>query len=202
MIEGIEPFYQRIADGMTSALPDMWRHAWMDAIFYDGSVSYYGSYLVGEEEFCTDFETSRDAQKAFREMRALWATAGKMPWCRARFNLYSTGKFDLELSYDDSDENGFARFDEGADLEHHRQRLTRMRLPLQGAVRQVTAGRREVRCPEPARQLIVVVSGGGYAKLARQAADRSRHPNLTRRRGHLRVSSSSCTETGGAEPTT
>src|SRR5216683_6361994 len=130
MIDGIGPFYQRIADGINSALPDVWRLAWMDAIVYDGSVSYYGSYLVGNEELCTDFETNRDAQRAFREMRTLWVKAGKVPWCRARFNLFSTGKFNLQLSYDDSDENGFARFDEDADMEHHRQRLTRQPLPL------------------------------------------------------------------------
>jgi hypothetical protein len=133
MIDGIEPFYQRIADGINAALPDEWRLAWMDAIFYDGSVSYYGSYLADNEDLCTDFETSKDATKAFREMRALWVQAGKTPWCRARFYLFSTGKFRLQLSYDDSDENGFARFDEDSEMEHHNQRLTGKPLPLQGA---------------------------------------------------------------------
>jgi hypothetical protein len=109
----------------------------LDAISYDGCVSYDGSYLVGNEEYCTDFETNRDAERAFREMRALWMKAGKVAWCRARFVLFSTGKFKLQLSYDDSDENGFARFDEDAEMEHSRQRLTRRPLPLYGAAEQI-----------------------------------------------------------------
>jgi hypothetical protein len=137
MIEGIEPYYQRIADGINSALPEVWRLAWMDAIFYDGSVSYYGAYLVSNEEYCTDFDTNRDAERAFREMRGLWLKCGKVPWGRARFNLFSTGKFNLQLSYDDSDENGFARFDEDADMEYHLRRLTHWPLPLQGAADQI-----------------------------------------------------------------
>lgn len=137
MIDGIESYYQRIADGINSSLPDVWRLAWMDAIFYDDGVSYYGSYLVDDVDLCSDFATDRDAERAFREMRALWETAGKTPWCRARFNLFRDGHFRLQLSYDDSDENGFARFDEDADMEHHRQRLTGQPLPLQGAAEQI-----------------------------------------------------------------
>ena len=137
MIDGIEPYYQRIADEIHSALPDVWQLAWMDAIFYDASVSYYGSYLVADEDLCTDFEISMDATRAFRQMRALWTHSGRTPWCRARFNLFSTGKFKLQLSYDDSDDNGFARFDEDSEMEHHNQRLTRKPLPLQGAAEQI-----------------------------------------------------------------
>jgi hypothetical protein len=42
-------------------------------------------------------------------------------------------KFNLELSYDDCDERGFARFDEAAEREGHRQVLAGVPLPLLGA---------------------------------------------------------------------
>ena len=67
------------------------------------------------------------APKAFRVMRTLWIEAGKMPWCRARFNLFSSGKFEPQLSYADSDENAqrvrdvsASQSHDGATVEGHR----------------------------------------------------------------------------------
>jgi len=133
MIEGIEPLYQRIADAITSALPETWHRAWMDAIYYPDNMLYHSSYQATESGECDGIETTRDARRAFDEMRVLFVNTGKVPWGRARFEILSTGKFNLQLSYDDCDERGFARFDEAAEREWHRQVLAGVATSLLGA---------------------------------------------------------------------
>jgi hypothetical protein len=133
MIDGIEPLYQRIADGIVAALPETWDRAWMDAIFYSDHVLYHGCYQSTEGGTCASFPTAEDAEMAFQEMRGLFAAAGKAPWCRVRFEVTSAGQFQLQWSYDDCDDQGFARFDEEAEREWRRQLWTGAPVPLLGA---------------------------------------------------------------------
>jgi hypothetical protein len=66
-------------------------------------------------------------------MRILFVQAGKVPWGRARFEILSSGQFNLQLSYDDCDERGFARFDDEAERRWHKQALAGNPMPLLGA---------------------------------------------------------------------
>jgi hypothetical protein len=132
MIDGIEGFYQRIADSIVPALPEVWHRAWMDAIFYSEHVLFHGSYQESEAGHCQDYMTTRSARRSFEELRESFKRAGRIPWCRARFEMYSTGKFAIQFSYDNCDENGFARFDEAAEADWKRRLATGVPVPLLG----------------------------------------------------------------------
>ena len=132
MIEGIEPFYQQIADAIQPALPPTWYRVWMDAIYYSDSMFYHAAYQT-HEGTCLSLPASMAAENAFDGMRALFARSGKIPWGRARFVIFSTGKFNLQLSYDDCDESGFARFDEAAERQWRQRLMAGEPVPLLGA---------------------------------------------------------------------
>lgn len=133
MIDGMEPLYQRIADGVVAALPETWHRALLDAIFYSDHILYHGAYQPAEGSECSSFTNDGGTEQAFCEIRNLFEAAGKEPWCRARFELTSAGKFNLHWSYDDCDAQGFARFDEEAEREWRRQLWTGAPVPLLGA---------------------------------------------------------------------
>jgi hypothetical protein len=127
MIPGIEPLYQRIAESIQGAISEDWSTAKMDAVFYSDSITYLGEYVT-PCGVLKDFGTSRDGQRAFRELRQKFADAGKPLWGQACFELNANGKFDLKLGYINCDENGDTIFDE---LEE-RQRLEERRKRIVG----------------------------------------------------------------------
>ena len=96
MIDGIEPFYQRIADGINAALPDEWRLAWMDAIFYDGSVRST-ALLRRQRRLMHGFRDIERCDKAFPEMWGLWVKP-KDALVPSSLLSFSTGKFRLQLA--------------------------------------------------------------------------------------------------------
>jgi hypothetical protein len=114
--DGPERFYQTIADGIVNAIPDdAWHKAWMEVTFFPRSTDYSGWYLIEADGEPISFLTDSKSDRAFEEMRTWFQNAGKPLWCRARFELFATGKFDVKFDYD-GDKDGFAEV-EGEDGE-------------------------------------------------------------------------------------
>ena len=134
MSDPFRPYYQRISDGVISRLPGGgWHRAWMDAIFYPDRVSFHGSYQETENGFCLGYGTARDAEKAFEEIREVYKQDGRIPWCRARFDMFATGKFTFQINYDNCDPSGFARYDAQAEKEWQERLLSGKPQPLFGS---------------------------------------------------------------------
>jgi hypothetical protein len=125
MIAGIDRLYQQIAGSIQGSIPGQWEVAWIDAIFYSEHTFYSAEYVTREGGASISFATDRAARLAFVELREMFRQAGKPLWCRARFQIYSDGRFNMKWGYDDCDENGFARFDEEAELKRMRDLLDR-----------------------------------------------------------------------------
>lgn len=126
MIEGIEPFYQKIAEGIQAAILEPWQSATVEVIFFSQSSNYEGEFINGSEPHPKGFEIGFAIIRPFLELRELFKKAGKPLWCRARFELSPDGKFKMNWGYDDCDENGFAPFDEKKESERQRQRRLRL----------------------------------------------------------------------------
>lgn len=126
MIEGIEPFYQRIAEAIQEAIPEEWATAKMDVIFYPGSSIYEGEFIRKSDGMLLSFETPDDAGRAFRELRKLFKASGKPLWGQACFELDADGKFNMKWGYENCDADGNTRFVEGAELKRHEERCKRL----------------------------------------------------------------------------
>jgi hypothetical protein len=126
MIDGIEAFYQRIADSMTAELPEGWSTARIDAVFFPRSSRYEAEYVRQPDGLSRSFSPTLDGGKAFREIRKALKAAGKDLWGRASFELRPDGTFNMRWGYDDCDANGDALFDEEQERRRaaERHRLT------------------------------------------------------------------------------
>lgn len=125
MIPGIEAFYQRIAESIQNAIGEDWASAKMDAIFFEDSITFFGEYTTPDGRL-KDFGTTRDGQRAFRELRQKFADARKPLWGQATFEMTAEGKFKMNWGYENCDENGDTIFDE--EKEHQREDERRKRL--------------------------------------------------------------------------
>src|SRR5215208_3561139 len=108
----METLYQEIAESMAERIFEPWVTAWMDAIFFPGSMFYSAEYAAPEGGKHKSFATDIVAERAFEQIRESFKRAGKPLWGRARFELHANGKFKMDFAYDDCDEKGFAKFDE------------------------------------------------------------------------------------------
>jgi hypothetical protein len=121
MIDGIEPFYQQIAESIQESINDHWEAATIEVIFFPQSSDYVGEWFSPGTARPTGFSVDLKAMRAFRGLRELFRKSGKRLWCRALFELRSNGQFKMSWGYDDCDENGFARFDEKEQAERLKQ---------------------------------------------------------------------------------
>jgi hypothetical protein len=136
MIDGIEPFYQRIAESMAAALPEEWSAAKFEAIFYPDCSVYEAEYVRQTDGVARSFEPTNDGPRAFRELRSLFQQAGQQVWGRATFELAPDGTFNMRWGYDDCDTNGHCPFDEDEELRRREERHCRLTAsPSQGTVR-------------------------------------------------------------------
>jgi hypothetical protein len=126
MIEGIEPYYRQIGESISESIREPWDSAWMTAVFYPQHVDYSGEFLPAGGGSAKSYPTGVEARRAFEGLREMFKQAGKPVWCRARFEMNSSGKFNLKWGYDDADENGFARFDAEEELKRKRELRKRM----------------------------------------------------------------------------
>ena len=111
MIDGIEDYYHRIADFITSAIDEPWKTAKLEAVFYEGSSTYLGEYTRPEGSDCS-FAVGMEGGRIFRQLRKEFESSGKPLWGQALFTLEESGSFKLEWGYDNCDENGYTIFDE------------------------------------------------------------------------------------------
>ncbi len=128
MIDGIEPFYQQIAESIEEAISEKWTTAKMDVVFFSDASEYTGEYTRAVDGVARGFATTSAGERAFRELRRLFKECAQPAWGRACFELQANGTFNMKWGYDDCDENGFAGFDEEEKLrriEERHQRLTR-----------------------------------------------------------------------------
>ena len=126
MIDGLEPFYQRIAESIQAAVRGQWTSARMDAIFYDDSILYFGEYLSATDGLPRDFETSSAAERAFEAIRRRFKETGQPLWGQACFVLQSDGKFNVKWGYENCDEQGNTKFDEAEYHRIHEERRSRL----------------------------------------------------------------------------
>ena len=139
MIPGIGPLYQRIADAMTTAIPEEWSVAEFHALFYDGSSTYEAEYVRQADGRAIGFQPANDGSRAIRELRKAFRLAGQPVWGRVRFILRADGSFNARWGYDGCDANGDLPFDEEAELRRREERRLRL---VEGKSREAEPGPR------------------------------------------------------------
>lgn len=126
MIEDVEALYQQIAESMIEAIPEEWSSASFEAIFFpDGSV-YEAEYTRTSDDKARGFQPTSSGSRAFRQLRNKFKEAEKPLWGKARFELRPDGTFGMKWDYDDCDDDGYARFDEEAELRRSEERHQRL----------------------------------------------------------------------------
>lgn len=125
MIDGIEAIYQRIADALVARLPDDWKSARVDAVFFSDSSDYMGEY-VSSSARSVDFEITMEVTRAFKELRRKFKESGKPVWGQASLELQSDGQFNMKLGYDNCDENGNMIWNEQEWYRHLEERRNRL----------------------------------------------------------------------------
>ena len=128
MIDGIEDYYHRIADFITSAIDEPWKTAKLEAVFYEGSSTYLGEYTRPEGSDCS-FAVGMEGGRIFRQLRKEFESSGKPRWGQALFTLEESGSFKLEWGYDNCDENGYTIFDEELERQNSLDRTDRLTRP-------------------------------------------------------------------------
>jgi hypothetical protein len=101
MIDGIETFYQRIAESMIEAIPEEWSSAVFEAIFFPEGSTYEAEYVRKADGKARSFSPADDGDKAFRQLRKKFKDAGKPLWGKARFEMRPDGTFNMNWVYDD-----------------------------------------------------------------------------------------------------
>jgi|SRR5579871_3143746 len=125
MIDGIEPLYLQIAEGIRSSIHEPWQTATVDAVFFSENIRFAGEYFATEGGRPKSFGVGLNIIRPFRSLRELFKSAGKPLWCRACFEIRADGKFKMNWIYDGCDEDGFAPFDEAKEAEEFKQRQGR-----------------------------------------------------------------------------
>lgn len=126
MIPGIEPFFQRIANAITTAIPEPWTLAEFHAMFFADGSTYEAEYVRQADGAARSISPKDDGNRAVRELRKAFSQARHPVWGQVRFILRSDGPFNVEWGYQGCDVNGDLPFDEEAELERHEQRRLRL----------------------------------------------------------------------------
>jgi hypothetical protein len=126
LIPGIEPLYQRIADAMTTAIPEDWSAAEFHAMFHPGGSTYEAEYLRNADGRAISFQPASDGSRAIRDLRKAFLQAGQPVWGQVRFLLRADGSFKAQWGYDGCDANGDLPFDEDAEVRRHEERRLRL----------------------------------------------------------------------------
>lgn len=121
MIDGIEQFYQQIAEAVAESIHEPWQTATVEAVFFPESITFVGEYSAENGSHPTGFEVGLKLIRAFRGLRELFRSTGKPVWCRAKFEMSCDGKFKMNWGYDGCDKDGFAPFDEEQEAERMKQ---------------------------------------------------------------------------------
>lgn len=126
MVEGIEAFYQQIAESMIEAIPEEWSVASFEAIFFPEGSVYEAEYTRKLDGKVRGFQPASGGSRAFRQLRKKFKDAEKPLWGKARFELRPDGTFNMNWGYDDCDRDGNALFDEEQERRRHEARRIRL----------------------------------------------------------------------------
>lgn len=128
MIDGIEAYYQRVADSIVESIHDEWVEARVDAVFYSDGITFLGEYTRADGVL-RSFETGRSGDKALRELRSRFKDARQPVWGQAHFELCADGKFNMRFGYENCDSNGDTVFDEDRYVQMVEERHKRLTKP-------------------------------------------------------------------------
>jgi hypothetical protein len=126
MIEGLELFYQQIAESMLEAIPEEWSTATFEATFFSDSSRYEAEYTRATDGLARGFQPTDTGCRAFRHLRKKFKEAGKQVWGQACFELLPNGKFNMKWGYDNCDENGDTLFDGDEEVKRAADRHERL----------------------------------------------------------------------------
>jgi hypothetical protein len=125
MIDGIESYYQRIANSITECIPEEWSVATLHAMFYEDGSTYEAEYARQKDGKAIGLATSSDGSRAIRDMRKAFRLAGQPVWGQLLFVLRADGTFNCKWSYEGCDANGDLPFDEEEKIRRHDNRRHR-----------------------------------------------------------------------------
>lgn len=126
MVEGIEAFYEQIAEALIEAIPEEWSAASFESIFYPEGSVYEAEYTRKSDGTIKGFQPASSGSRSFRQLRNKFKEAGKPLWGKARFELWPDGTFNMRWDYDDCDRDGNALFDEDQERRRHDARRIRL----------------------------------------------------------------------------
>lgn len=126
MIDGIEEYYQAIADSVLGSLRHDWTTAKLEVVFYPDGSQVTGEYARKSDGKTRDLGASIASLRAFSDLRNQFKKEQRPLWGRATFEMSADGKFNLKWGYDDCDENGFAIFDDEAAQRKFEERFKRL----------------------------------------------------------------------------
>ena len=129
MIDGIDQYYQQIAQHIENAIPDNWETAQLVATFFPQCSEYLGEYKRKPDGVERGFPVNNATGKIFRQLRKAFKESGKPPWGKAVFLLNESGEFKMNWLYDDCDENGNQIFDEEVERKKSMDRVDRLTRP-------------------------------------------------------------------------
>lgn len=95
----VEELYPQIAQTMVDAIPEAWDTAWVMVELKPGVISTQGHYQLLGAESPVSFRVPHQTLALFNQLHAQMVETMQADWKRARFDLKSTGKFDLSFEY-------------------------------------------------------------------------------------------------------
>lgn len=126
MVEGVEAFYQQIAESMIEAIPEKWSSAVFEAMFFPDGSTYEAEFTRKFDGKVRSFLPKDGGDRAFRQLRKKFKDAGKPLWGKARFDLRPDGTFNMKWGYEDCDEEGYLKFNEEAEFQRQEARSLRV----------------------------------------------------------------------------
>ncbi len=110
MIPDLEPIYAKVGNAISDRLPNEWKVARVEVIYYPENVNYFGEFLHSDNRIGS-FHLGYELICSIDDLRQKFRDAGQPVWGSVVFELHADGKFSCKWSYDNCDENGNRRWD-------------------------------------------------------------------------------------------
>lgn len=102
----IESLYAPIGQGLTDMLAEDFQQAWLISEQLDGVTGTDVIYQDASGRYQYINEVPEDLDMLLVQLRSAYKKAGQEPWSTATFWLAATGKFRLDLGYEDVSDLG------------------------------------------------------------------------------------------------
>lgn len=94
----VDEIYLNIGQCIASAIEGEWVEAYIFAEVLEDAANFKGEYTVhGERKY---FEVADEAFEDFEKLHKITTEGSNNQWNRAKFTLYSTGKFNIDFEWD------------------------------------------------------------------------------------------------------